>query len=96
MLLAEAVSVQLCVPMASTLNKVRHTPAQSRQDDPRTRRINVLDAYQALPDNDLSGKCVLLCDDVVTTGATLEECARMLRMAGAKEVYAAALARGKK
>lgn len=96
MLLAETVARQLSIPLCPTLEKVRHTPAQSRTADARARKINILDAYQVLPDTDLAGKRILLCDDVVTTGSTLEECARMLRMAGAQEVYAVTLARGKK
>ena len=95
-LLAESVSCQLSLPLCPTLEKVRHTPAQSRSADARTRKSTGLDAYQVLPNTDLVGRRILLCDDVVTTGSTLEECARMLRMAGAEEVYAVTLARGKK
>ena len=40
----------------------------------------------------LSGKRVLLLDDIVTTGATMSEAARMLKTAGAKEVHGAAVA----
>ena len=39
-----------------------------------------------------AGKTVLLVDDIVTTGATLDECAKMLKLAGAAEVYAVAAA----
>ena len=96
LLLAEEVSRQFSLPLLPTLNKVRHTPAQSKSADTRARKINVMEAYQVLPNTDLAGRRILLCDDVVTTGSTLEECARMLRMAGAEEVYAVTLARGKK
>lgn len=44
----------------------------------------------------VSGKAVLLVDDVITTGATVGECAKALARAGAKEVFVAALARTKK
>ena len=45
-----------------------------------------------IDDSALWDKTVLLIDDVKTTGATLNECAKMLRMHGAKVVYAATVA----
>ena len=44
----------------------------------------------------LDGKTILLIDDVKTTGSTLNECAKMLKIYGAKNVYAAAFAATKK
>ena len=96
LLLAQVLSHTLSLPLVPTLEKTRHTPAQSGQTEERARRVNVMNAYAALSDTDLGGKTLLLCDDVVTTGSTLGECARMLRMAGAEKVYAATLAGGKK
>jgi len=55
------------------------------------RLINVRGSIGA--SGSLSGKRVILVDDVATTGATLEECARVLRAAGATRVYAAVVAR---
>jgi len=92
-LLAEQTARHLGLPVMGTLVKVRHTGAQSLLSSESTRRANVLGAYAPLTGTDLTGKTVLLCDDVVTTGATLSECARILRTAGAKEVYAVTLAR---
>lgn len=40
---------------------------------------------------DIKGKTILICDDIITTGATLSECSRLLLQAGAKEVYCATL-----
>lgn len=42
---------------------------------------------------DIQGKTILLLDDVLTTGATINECARILKEAGAQEVYALVIAR---
>jgi len=94
-LLAEEVADRLCLPLQPTLVKVRHNPAQALQDQDAFRRANVLGAYQVLDDADLAGKVLLLCDDVVTTGSTLGECARILRTAGADKVYAVTLARAR-
>ena len=49
--------------------------------------------YSLCEDTDVSGLCILLVDDVVTTGSTMSEAARVLRKAGAKAVYGASLAR---
>ena len=91
-LLATAVAQELGVSSVRTLRKIRNTPPQSRIKDPARRRANVLGAYQAISHKDVWGKRVLLLDDIITTGATASECARVLLTAGAKEVYCAALA----
>lgn len=54
------------------------------------RQANVKNAFEAT--QDLSGKRVLLIDDVYTTGATLNECAQALRNAGAIDVFGLTLA----
>lgn len=91
-LLAQAVGQELGIPATATLKKIRHTPPQSQLKDAAQRRANVLGAYKALCKTELSGKRILLLDDVVTTGATASECAKILLSAGAKEVCFAAIA----
>ena len=81
------------VPAVPTLEKVRVTDVQSRQSTGADRRANVEGAYRALPGLDLTGKRVVLVDDVVTTGSTLAQCAACLRRAGAAEVVALTFAR---
>jgi ComF family protein len=56
------------------------------------RAENVKDAFQVKLPNSVNDKRVILVDDVMTTGATLNECARMLSAAGARQVLAATLA----
>ncbi|HZT80030.1 MAG TPA: ComF family protein [Gemmataceae bacterium] len=73
------------------LRRVRNTPRQTAQS-PSARRANVRGAFRA--GGDLSGKTVLLVDDVLTTGTTASEAARALLAAGAARVVMAALARG--
>lgn len=91
-LLARRVSGELGLPACRTLRKIRNTPPQSGISDAARRRANVLGAYRAVDPDFLQGKRILLLDDIITTGATASECARVLLTAGAKEVYCAALA----
>lgn len=91
-LLAKATAKELNVPALPTLKKVRHNPAQSGISDPFRRKANVIGAYTVRSDADISGKTILLLDDVITTGSTVSECAKTLLTAGAKEVYCAAVA----
>ena len=58
------------------------------------RWLNAKDAFDAPADLRLKGRTVLLVDDVMTTGATLSECAAALKRAGALEVRCIALASG--
>lgn len=91
-LLAEAVGRELGTVPVPTLKKVRHNRRQSGIRSEAQRRANVLGAYRVLRPEEVRGKRILLLDDVLTTGATSGECARMLLTAGAKEVHCAVIA----
>ncbi|HEX2911201.1 MAG TPA: ComF family protein [Chloroflexia bacterium] len=73
------------------LERVKSTQTQVKLSGQQRSR-NVKDAFQWTGEN-LSGKQVLLFDDVCTTGSTLNECARALKVAGAGEVWAVTLTR---
>ena len=94
-LLAKAVSTELGIPLKPLLKKLRNNPAQSGMSG-EERLANVLGVYRAVEGQNLTGLCVLLIDDVFTTGATAEECARVLLSAGAKEVHCAVVAAAQK
>lgn len=91
-LLAEAVGQELGMTPLGTLKKVRHNRSQSGITGQAKRRANVLGAYKAVCPQEISGKRILLLDDVITTGATAGECARVLLTAGAKEVHCGCIA----
>lgn len=90
-LLARAAGERLGIPVVRTLEK-SHRPAQSGLEDKQAREANLLGAYRAVNTDVFAGKTLLLVDDVVTTGATLTECAKTLRLAGAGRILCAALA----
>ena len=91
-LLSRAMGKQLGIPSVRTLRKHRHTPPQSGLSSVAERKANVLGVYRAVNGIDLRGKRILLVDDIFTTGSTMNECARVLLTAGAKEVHGAAIA----
>lgn len=79
------------VPVA-LLRKTVDNRAQSGLQDAAQRRANVLGVYELAAGAEVTGRRILLVDDVCTTGATLAECARVLRDGGAKSVICAAVA----
>jgi len=58
------------------------------------RKENIKGAFVCVPGTNLNGQNIILLDDVFTTGATMQECARALKQAGAGEIYGLVLARG--
>ena len=72
------------------LEKTVDNPPQSGIRDAAARRANVLGVYRVSAD--VAGKRILLVDDICTSGATLTECVRVLKDAGAEQVVCAAAA----
>ena len=95
-LLARELASMLGVPCVPTLEKSRETRAMHGLR-PEERRANVLGAYRlCCPADALAGKQVLLVDDILTTGSTLSECARMLKTAGVRQVLCICAAAARK
>ena len=94
LLLAREVSQRLDLPLAAeALFRRRDTPPQARAMEADARRRNVADAFDCRP-GAVAGRRVLLVDDVTTTGATLDACARvLLAEGGASSVWALTFAR---
>jgi len=83
----------LGVPVAQALRRIRATPTQTGLPAAQRHR-NVRDAFAVTrAARGLAGRTVVLVDDVSTTGATLEACARALKQAGVRAVLALTAAR---
>lgn len=90
-LLAREIGRCTGIPVAGRALVRRPGPSQVEQLDEAARRANVRDAFAA--GREPVGDRLLLVDDVMTTGATLDACARVLRSAGADRVYGLTFAR---
>src|SRR6184192_4079073 len=91
-LLAELLSAQTSIPCKPLLERTRYTTTQTALD--RSERMeNLHNAFRLRKNANVRGLRVLLVDDVLTTGSTLNECARVLKRAGAFSVHAATAAR---
>jgi ComF family protein len=89
-LMAKALAKARRWPTANLLRRTRHTPPQTAVA-PSRRHHNVRGSF-AIATVDLTNYEIILVDDVKTSGATLGECARLLRHAGARSVHAAVAA----
>ncbi len=74
------------MPMIQAVTRVKFTRPQIELE-PEQRRRNLAGAFKPVPGVSLDEKTVVVVDDVWTTGATLEACARACRLAGADRVY---------
>src|SRR6266513_1387160 len=91
-LLAELLSAQISIQSKPLLERIRYTTTQTALD--RSERMeNLHNAFRLRKNANVRGLRVLLIDDVLTTGSTLSECARVLKRAGALSVLAATAAR---
>lgn len=87
LLLAKSVSKELGVPLKhKMLKKIKQTEKQHKLTYEQ-RKSNIKGVFKATVS--LNGETVLLIDDIKTTGYTLNECAKQLRLAGAQSVYTA-------
>ncbi len=75
----------------SILKRIRNTSSQTTMTLVE-RKENINNAFKACKESLIQGKNLLLIDDVITTGATTTECAKVLLEAGAEKVYAASVA----
>lgn len=85
-LLAKGCAKLLGLPCKEALLKTRNTKDQHKLKA-KERAENLKGAFSVNDTSVVKGKTVLLCDDIKTTGATLNECRKTLIKAGAKEVY---------
>lgn len=89
-LLAREVAKRCELPCECLLRKIRHNPAQSGVQNAEARRQNVKGVYHA--ERKLSGERILLIDDIITTGSTMQEAAAQLRNAGAGQIVGLSVA----
>ncbi|WP_235715933.1 ComF family protein [Acetivibrio cellulolyticus] len=79
----------------SLLVRTKNTDSQSLLN--RSERLqNVKDAFRVTNVNAVDGKSILILDDILTTGTTLNECCKVLKNAGASKITAAVVATGRK
>lgn len=93
-LIAEELSGLIRAKFIPILTKVRNTARQASLKNPGKRLNNLNTAFQLAGSTKIvSNKSILLVDDVISTGATLNECAQILKKAGVSQVTAVAAAR---
>jgi len=90
--LAEELGKEMGPVPIKALYKHRHNRRQSGIQGLEARRENVRGVYRPVRPERFEGKRVLLLEDIITTGATVSECAKVLKAAGAKEVCVACVA----
>ena len=96
-LLAQEISNQFSFLYNDTiLTRIKNNPAQAQIDDYEKRKENVKNIFQLQPQcqEQIRNQNIILIDDVITTGATLGEAAKLLKINGAHKIIALCLAKG--
>ena len=91
-LLCRGAAKLLGAEVVCALEKTRDNPAQSSMKNAEARRANVKNVYAATDPETIRGRRILLMDDILTTGATMEVCAKTLLQAGAEVIVGCTLA----
>jgi len=93
-ILAKYISQHCQIPvMANNLIRIRHTDSQALLKGQKERQENVKNAFRVTHPASLRDKHVILVDDVLTTGATVNECSKTLKEAGVRSILVLALSR---
>ena len=93
-LIAQELSFLTDVPYTPLLKKITHTVSQASSATKEARLGNLQSVFEILPTSSLAGKSILIVDDVITTGTTLNECAKVLKHHGAANVIGVCVAHG--
>jgi len=94
-LISEELAKELRLPEGSRLLKRRRRTETQSLLDRHKRSQNVKGAFIVTSPVKVAGKYIILVDDILTTGSTLEECSRILKEAGAQKVTAVVVATGR-
>lgn len=81
-------------PIGAVLKRTKETAIQSQQPDELSRYKNLRGAFAVSDNADVEGKTIILIDDVVTSGSTVKEAARALKLAGSTKVFVFSVAKG--
>ncbi len=87
--LAQRISLRCGIPMVALLRRMPGQDRPQKRMNAREREANAARSYGILPGEEISlrGKTVLLVDDIVTTGASMASCTRLLRRMKAERIY---------
>ncbi len=91
-LMARNLSNDINVPISNCLKKIKDTREQKTLTK-EERMINVKGAFKVINSKDIKNKNIILIDDVMTTGATTEECRNILKKSGAKKIIVLTIAK---
>lgn len=96
-ILAKEISIVLNCPVINLIKRKKFSAPQAKIEDWQKRKENISDAFCLnpkilMPGTDIAK--IILVDDVATSGATLEEAAKILKQAGVKEIYGLVIAKG--
>ena len=90
--IAKGLSKELNIPVSSKiLTRKKYTQSQTKMNFIE-RQQNIEKAFKVNNEKKIEGKNILVIDDVITTGATISECGRVLLNSGANRIYAASVA----